>query len=247
MRWRSETSSYYSIRDGESNLPLAQRNFQSNSFSIRTIKTLIKFAKYSAVVLSLALAQPATAQGLYSEFRVVYVDFDMITLQSLVQAGNLGAMAVMAEARYTGEHNERQVPQSYNKARSLYERLAETGDTPSQSRLGDIYYYGYGIPADAQYAFSWYSLAHAAQGNSSAQLSLGTAYRLGEGVERDDAEAVRWFQLVADNGKASAFGYLGYMYENGRGIEQDDQQAANGGVEWAQDMLDSLLAQRRGG
>ena len=67
--------------------------------------------------------------------------------------------------------------------------LANQGNAEQQYNLGEMYYFGKGVPQDVAEAVKWYRLA-ADQGNADAQLALGMMYEIdGMGVTRDYAEA----------------------------------------------------------
>jgi Sel1 repeat len=65
----------------------------------------------------------------------------------------------------------------------LLRSLAEQGDATAQSRLGDMYEDGHGVPQDYAEAVLWYRRA-ADQGFKIAQWLLGTMYQTGYGVSR---------------------------------------------------------------
>ncbi len=101
---------------------------------------------------------------------------------------------------------------------------AGQGDARAQSRLGNMYHYGEGVPQDDAEAVRWSRLA-AEQGDAWAQYNLGVMYTGGEGVPQDDAEAVRWYRLAAEQGHADAQSELGVSYRIGEGVPQDYVQA----------------------
>lgn len=102
--------------------------------------------------------------------------------------------------------------------------LAERGNAEAQYRIGRMYEYGAGFPADKAQAFGWYRKA-ADQGHASAQQELGAIYASGDGVAQDDAQAVAWFQKSAALGNSAAQFNLGLMIAKGTGIRRDDAQA----------------------
>ena len=59
--------------------------------------------------------------------------------------------------------------------------LAEQGNTDAQFNLGQMYYYGRGVPRDYKTAVKWYGLG-AEQGDVDAQVNLGVMYHDGLGV-----------------------------------------------------------------
>lgn len=102
--------------------------------------------------------------------------------------------------------------------------LAEQGDVLAQSKLGERYENGHGVPQNYIEAVKWYRLA-ALQGNALAQSHLGEIYDTGKGVPEDDAEAVKWYRLAAEQGSAFAQNNLGSMYYAGEGVQQNYAEA----------------------
>jgi TPR repeat protein len=70
---------------------------------------------------------------------------------------------------------------------------AEQGDVISQTRLGEMYYYGKGVLPDYAEAVKWL-LNAADQGHVDAYYTLGCMYDEGKGVKQDHDAAVRWFR-----------------------------------------------------
>ena len=105
-----------------------------------------------------------------------------------------------------------------------YGLAAEQGHALAQSRLGDFYQFGLGVPRDYAEAARWYRSA-AEQGGAVAQFNLGVRYAIGRGVPQDDAEAERWYRLAAQQGYAVAQYNLGVLYAIGRGVPQNDVEA----------------------
>lgn len=107
-----------------------------------------------------------------------------------------------------------------------YRLAAEQGHPSAQSRLGDFYQNGYGVPRDNVEAVRWYRAA-AEQGGAVAQFDLGARYAIGRGVPLDDGEAAFWYQLAAEQGYAGAQYNLGVLFAIGRGVQQDDVEAVH--------------------
>ncbi|MFB3150347.1 MAG: tetratricopeptide repeat protein, partial [Alphaproteobacteria bacterium] len=78
----------------------------------------------------------------------------------------------------------------FEAAFAAFSQLADAGDAPAQTKLGDMYSDGQGVAQDDAEAVRWYRLA-ADQGDANAQFNLGVMYDHGRGVAQDDAEAVR--------------------------------------------------------
>ncbi|MBF0247609.1 MAG: sel1 repeat family protein, partial [Alphaproteobacteria bacterium] len=64
----------------------------------------------------------------------------------------------------------------------------------AQFHLGQLYFYGKGVPHDYGKAIEFYSLA-AAQGHGGAQFILGSMYEEGWGVKQDLIKAYAWVKM----------------------------------------------------
>ncbi len=103
--------------------------------------------------------------------------------------------------------------------------LAERGDANSQTLLGALYTFGWGVRQDYAVAAYWHRLA-AEQGLAAAQYVLAKAYDEGEGVPRDYTKAAEWFRLAANQGHGGAQTSLGAKYQFGSGVPQDYAEAS---------------------
>jgi len=70
---------------------------------------------------------------------------------------------------------------------------AQAGDPHKQNQMGNMCYFGDGMPQDYEVAVEWWQKA-AEQGNYDAQLSLVKAYRTGTGVEKNQRLANYWLE-----------------------------------------------------
>ena len=61
---------------------------------------------------------------------------------------------------------------------------AEQGDAKAQFNLGEMYYFGKGVPQDYGEAAKWFRKV-AEQGITVAQFNLGLMYHQGEGVPKN--------------------------------------------------------------
>ncbi len=75
-------------------------------------------------------------------------------------------------------------------------KRAEQGDAEIQNRLGNIYYWGIGVPEDVAEAARWYERS-AKQGNAAGQYNLGLLHEKGRGVPKDLHEAKKWYGKAA--------------------------------------------------
>ncbi len=112
----------------------------------------------------------------------------------------------------------------YGTAFSEWKPLAEQGNAGAQFNLGQMYFYGRGVPQVYAAAVRWYRRS-AEQGHANAQYNLGVMCYKGRGVPQDYAEAVKWYRKAAEQGNDSAQFNLGVMYTKGRGVPQDYVQA----------------------
>lgn len=112
----------------------------------------------------------------------------------------------------------------YERARRLWQPLAEAGNSAAQNGFGDLYRIGESVEWNYGKARAWYEKA-ADQGHASAQYRLGVLYEYGEGVERDYGKAREWYEKADAQGKADAQYRLGVLYKYGRGGERDYDKA----------------------
>jgi TPR repeat protein len=163
-----------------------------------------------------------------------------------MQAGEASSGAkdvTLAEAKAAHERRD------YLAERQLIEPLARDGDAEAQARLGFLFRFGLGVPANHAESVAWFHKA-ALQGNAWAQQNLGVALTKGEGVAKDIAEGVRWLEKAGDNGFVSAYYNLGELYLHGTGVAKDREKglaffamAANGGDMTAAFALGSVYEQ----
>ncbi len=95
------------------------------------------------------------------------------------------------------------VAQDFAKAAQWWEKLAEQGDTKSQSALAGLYYQGVGVGQDIAKALALWSDA-AKQGIIDAQRNLGLLYGKGQGVTQDDVQAYAWLNTATVQGDVTA-------------------------------------------
>tara|TARA_Y100001934_G_C12211359_1_gene706222 strand:- start:350 stop:1084 length:735 start_codon:yes stop_codon:yes gene_type:complete len=165
--------------------------------------------------------------------RAIVAAVILLSLLSLLS----GSLYLYSEyARYRAEE-ARSEANRINWAKEIenWRLLAEQGNADAQTKLGDIYGTGDGVPQDNIEAAKWYRLA-AQQGNLPAQYELGIIYESGNGIPQDYTEAAKWFHLVAEAPRHStlmswqdtiSFGQtkLCRYYANGLGVPQDLVQA----------------------
>jgi len=88
-----------------------------------------------------------------------------------------------------GDANRLAAEKAYDKAFLIYQKLADAGDPGAQTRLGEMYWFGDGTPADLGKARAWFEKA-AAAGNADASASLAGLKRR----ETHASEIVYWTQ-----------------------------------------------------
>jgi len=113
---------------------------------------------------------------------------------------------------------------AYSKARELYERAAERGDTFAMLRLGNLYESNLAGPPDYAKSRSMYVQA-ADRKEARAATRLGHIYEEGKGFERSYAKARVWYQLAAQLGDKDAMSRLAVIYERGLGVPKDRSEA----------------------
>ncbi len=108
----------------------------------------------------------------------------------------------------------------YKKARELYLKAANAGDSNAMNMLGIMYRDGQGCVKNPNRAYGWFKKAYEA-GNANGICNYGYCYYTGIYVSVDDMEAVRLFKEAAAAGDALAYGLLGECYYFGYGTTQD--------------------------
>jgi TPR repeat protein len=91
---------------------------------------------------------------------------------------------------------------------------------PAEYHLGQLYDFGFGVPADDEQALAWYRRA-ADHGSASGQRMVGEFFQKGRGVAADPAEAARWYRRGADGDDLRAQYLLGQLYFDGNGVARD--------------------------
>ena len=116
------------------------------------------------------------------------------------------------------------VAQDYQKAKKLYEKAIELGDSYAMSNLGNMYQHGNGVIKDYQKSKDLYVKA-IELGNLYAMNNLGYMYQKGNGVVQDYQKAKELYEKSIELGYSDAMNNLGYMYRYGDGVVQDYQKA----------------------
>jgi len=82
----------------------------------------------------------------------------------------------------------------------------------SRYTMGEIYYYGEGVPRDFKKAFECFE-KEALQGEPSSQLHLSQMYNRGEGVPKDDSKSLDWLIKATSQGYPEAQFNMGLVCE----------------------------------
>src|ERR1700676_547311 len=88
----------------------------------------------------------------------------------------------------------------FTKARSLYQKMAEHGNSDVMLRLAVMDTRGQGGPVDNIQAVKWFRLL-ADRGDRAAQFAMGLAYGEGRGVAKDYPAALGWYLKSAKQGQ----------------------------------------------
>lgn len=83
----------------------------------------------------------------------------------------------------------------YDKARPVFQSLADMGHPIGQFLMGNLFYYGQGVPMDKKKAREYFTLS-ARQGYMRAYLPLAEMLAAGEGGSVDMEEAYSWYNIA---------------------------------------------------
>lgn len=108
----------------------------------------------------------------------------------------------------------------YATAWKVLRPLALRGDAEAQLKIGEMYFFGWGVTKEYPKAKFWF-LRAAQQGIAEAAYKLGTMYSNGYGLKKDDVKAFSWYQLAAGQGHPKAQFGLGAGYASGQGVQQN--------------------------
>ena len=113
----------------------------------------------------------------------------------------------------------------YDKARRIWQPLAEKGDVRAQRGMGKMYEKGRGVERDFATALKWYRPA-AEKGDAESQYRLSVGYGYGLGVKKDEVKAIEWLRKAAESGQKRAQMSLAKAYEDGlNGLPRDPAKA----------------------
>jgi TPR repeat protein len=134
---------------------------------------------------------------------------------------------------YTGsidtEHNV-EWPENPEKAVSLYQWAADSGDVHAQAQLGIIYLAGRCVEKDEKLAFQWFLKAADSKAPVvTAWAHLVVMYEQGIGTGKDGAEAKKFLDQIMDSkhNTAGTLHMIGQLYHQGNVLPRDDARAAH--------------------
>jgi serine/threonine protein kinase/TPR repeat protein len=119
-------------------------------------------------------------------------------------------------------YSNRRQPGDDHKALEYFLQAANIGDRKGKYLAGECYYYGKGVPADAEKALIFLQEAAALREPRAMDL-LGTHFRK---VGKFD-QARKYYEEAAAQGYALSLSNLGVLYMNGEGVARSPEIAAN--------------------
>jgi TPR repeat protein len=102
---------------------------------------------------------------------------------------------------------------SYDRARALWEALAEAGEVRAQAGLGYMYYAGRGVSRDSARAAELFQRA-ADKGEPTAQAFLAVMHFQADGLPRNLPLALMWLELAAAGGQPDTFDLRGAIMQS---------------------------------
>ena len=99
-----------------------------------------------------------------------------------------------------------------------------TTNGPSFEELGQMYFYGKGVPKDFKKSFDYFRQA-AEIGSAQGQSWVGYLYQIGQGVNTDYGEALRWTKMAAEQERAFDANRLAGYYWEGLGTPINREEA----------------------
>lgn len=115
-------------------------------------------------------------------------------------------------------------PQTFPEIARQLRREAEAGNVRSQTRLGELYLYGLGVPKDEAERVKWHRRA-AAGGSALSQYFMAWSYLRGDVVEQDYRQALEWLRRSAaqEFGLARDVGSAQVLYDCLRPKQRDSR------------------------
>lgn len=119
----------------------------------------------------------------------------MYWFRKAAENGNVESMMILSRAYEYGMYG---VSQEDSQAAIWYTKAAERGNPIAQTKLGDCFVSGRGLPQDFAQAAFWFRKA-AEQADPNGQAALGSLYETGTGVPKNYVEAYFWMSIAASN------------------------------------------------
>jgi len=128
----------------------------------------------------------------------------IITLIGVALAGCAAETMVERVERETAESMLRLYafdgyPDNFPEIAKRLQKEAQAGDAQAQSRLGELYFFGFGVPRDTVERAKWHRRG-AIGGNRLSQHFLAQIYLEGDGLEHDYRLALEWYGRAAAHG-----------------------------------------------
>lgn len=115
---------------------------------------------------------------------------------------------------YYSEAEDNSQEEDFNKAKDYFTQAEKLGSKDAMYLLGELYYYGEGVPQDYLKAAQYYEKA-AALKQKEALFSLGSLYMSGFGFDENPTKAIEYYQQAAALGDNMSINSLAYYYESG--------------------------------
>ncbi|UNM95806.1 sel1 repeat family protein [Ignatzschineria rhizosphaerae] len=156
-------------------------------------------------------------------------------IQVGAEKGNAEDLFLLGYYYYSeGEDNEK--AEDFHKAKENFLKAEKLGSKDAIYLLGELYFYGEGVPQDYQKAAQYYEKA-AALKQKDALFSLGALYMNGFGFDEDIPKAMEYYRKAAELGDNTSINTLGYYYE--MGSSPDIEINLNTATTWYQKSCDN--------
>lgn len=122
---------------------------------------------------------------------------------------------------------------NYDKAKKIWEDLAEKGNTTALINLANLFQQGQGVTEDQKEAMGYVERA-AKLGDARAQYELGMAYEKGNVLERDIEKAAMWLKKSAEQDDADGQFAYGVMLATakGEGLDKATPEERAEAINW---------------
>ncbi len=114
--------------------------------------------------------------------------------------------------------------QKYDRAREIWQPLAEGGNADAQYRLAELYERGLGGNADATIAANWYAKA-TAQGHMNASVMYAGLLAEGRGIAKDTERSLTLYKTAAAKKHSGAAFHMGSLNLQGGRLDKNPARA----------------------